>query len=114
MIFFAVAAPTPGSASSCAWVEVFRSTGPPRGIESRAARDAPGGGIWVPARRSAADAARGDAMAFPLAVTLPDIVLIAPAETPARLRSATEAYGRPAMIFLAVAVPTPGSASSCA
>src|SRR5258706_3106241 len=28
MIFFAVAAPTPGSASSCAWDAVFRSTGP--------------------------------------------------------------------------------------
>src|SRR5436305_870743 len=28
MIFFAVAGPTPGSASSCAWVAVLRSTGP--------------------------------------------------------------------------------------
>jgi hypothetical protein len=27
MIFFAVAAPTPGSASSCDWVAVLRSTG---------------------------------------------------------------------------------------
>src|SRR5262245_12282360 len=32
--------------------------------------------------------------------------------TPALARSATDAYGRPAMIFLAVAGPTPGSASS--
>src|SRR3954451_24517070 len=31
MIFFAVAGPTPGSASSCAWVAVLRSTGPADG-----------------------------------------------------------------------------------
>src|SRR3982751_998193 len=31
MIFFAVAGPTPGSASSCAWVAVLRSTGPAGG-----------------------------------------------------------------------------------
>src|SRR5258706_132460 len=104
--------PPPGACVICdAGVVVAPEPGAVSCVE---ACGAAGGGIWVPARRSAADAARGDAMAFPLAVTLPDIVLIAPAETPARLRSATEAYGRPAMIFLAVAVPTPGSASSCA
>src|SRR5436305_290900 len=31
MIFLAVAGPTPGSASSCAWVAVLRSTGPAGG-----------------------------------------------------------------------------------
>ena len=31
MIFFAVAAPTPGRSSSCFWVAVLRSTGPAAG-----------------------------------------------------------------------------------
>ena len=40
------------------------------------------------------------------------IFAIVLADTPALERSSTDAYGRPAMIFLAVAAPTPGSSSS--
>src|SRR5690349_3781139 len=46
-------------------------------------------------------------------VTMPEIWSSVCFETPARWRSATDVYGRPAMIFFAVAGPTPGSASSC-
>lgn len=44
-------------------------------------------------------------------VTIEEIFAIVDDETPARERSPTAEYGRPAMIFLAVAAPTPGSAS---
>ncbi len=58
-----------------------------------------------------ADFALADALEDPT-VTFDLIFEIVDAETPALLRSSTDAYGRDAMIFLAVASPTPGSASS--
>ena len=48
-----------------------------------------------------------------LTVTLGLILLIVDALTPTRFKSATDVNGRPPMIFLAVAGPTPGKASSC-
>src|SRR6516165_1756407 len=47
-------------------------------------------------------------------VTSGEISSIWRLETPARLRSATDEYGRPAMIFFTVAGPMPGSLSSSA
>jgi len=47
----------------------------------------------------------------PLTVTRGVIFFNVTAAMPAFDRSATDEYGRPAMIFLAVAAPTPGSAS---
>src|SRR5262249_29188829 len=46
------------------------------------------------------------------AVTWGRILVIVLFETPAFARSSTEASGRPAIIFFAVAEPTPGSSSS--
>jgi len=104
MIFFAVASPTPGNASNCAALALFRSTG---------ASLAPGAlGFAAAVDLLAADfVGAGDA---PLTVTEGVIFLIVVAETPAFERSLTVEYGRPAIIFLAVAAPTPGSVSSCA
>ena len=48
----------------------------------------------------------------PLTVTSGVIFLIVAAEIPDLDRSSTEEYGLPAMIFFAVAAPTPGRASS--
>jgi hypothetical protein len=45
-------------------------------------------------------------------VTMDEILSMVDCETPAFDRSATDSYGRPAMIFFAVASPTPGRASS--
>src|SRR5690242_8031767 len=100
MIFFAVAAPTPGSASNCAWVAWLRSTGPAldAGADAFAARGAAAAGVGADAPT----------------VTMPAIACVVRADTPARPRSATDEYGRPAMIFFAVAAPIPGSASNCA
>src|SRR5215471_11558628 len=50
--------------------------------------------------------------AFPETVTMPPILSIVDLFTPARDRSDTDEYGRPAMIFFAVAGPTPGRSSS--
>lgn len=47
----------------------------------------------------------------PLTVTSGVIFFTVAAEMPAFDNSATDEYGRPAMIFFAVAVPTPGNAS---
>lgn len=54
-----------------------------------------------------------DAGALPT-VTRGVILLIVAAETPAFDKSLTDEYGRPAMIFLAVASPTPGRSLSWA
>src|SRR5271163_3292772 len=102
MIFFAVASLTPGNASNCAALALFRSTG---------ASLAPGAlGFARVVDLLAADFVG----AAPPTVTDGVIFLIVAAETPAFERSLTEEYGRPAIIFLAVAAPTPGSVSSCA
>ena len=53
------------------------------------------------------DALRAEAGALPT-VTSGVILLIVAVETPAFDKSLTDEYGRPAMIFLAVASPTPG------
>jgi hypothetical protein len=53
----------------------------------------------------------GPAPAPPPNVTSGVIFVIVEAETPAFDRSAAEEYGRPEMIFFAVAVPTPGKVS---
>src|SRR5712691_4876327 len=129
MIFFDEASPIPGSASSSCCEAVLTSIRPPRLEE-------PAGAAAVDAVAFAAltsdfsddfsafeeaaflevDAAAFSGAAGPVAsdftVTLDFSLEIVEAGTPALLRSSTEPYGRPAMIFLAVASPTPGSASS--
>ena len=52
-----------------------------------------------------------DAVRPPETVTIDEILVMVPCETPARERSVTDEYGRPAMIFFAVTAPTPGRAS---
>src|SRR5271163_467685 len=104
MIFFAVASPTPGNASNCAALALFRSTG--------ASLAAAALGFAAAVDLLAADFA--GAGAAPPTVTDGVIFLIVAAETPAFERSLTDEYGRPVIIFLAVAAPTPGSVSSCA
>ena len=123
MIFFAVAAPTPGRSSSSFWVAPFKSTRPPAAdvpdaaeldpLEDAAELPAAGTGEELPADAGAFPA--GAALAEPRpALTRPEIFSIDEADTPARERSLTDEYGRPAMIFFAVASPTPGRASrSC-
>src|SRR5262245_10779949 len=87
MIFWAVAGPTPGSASSSAAVAVLRSIlAPSTGV-------APAGlAAGVAALTSATGAL------FAMVVSL----------RPAALRRSIDLEGRPATIFLAVAAPTPG------
>jgi hypothetical protein len=135
MIFFAVTSPTPGSASSSFWLAVFRSTGPEDAEEEAdddfLEDDASAAGFSfsfagdfsafsdlsgfeafsVFAGFSAFSAFSDFADVLP-AFTMPEIFWMVESETPAFERSATDEYGRPAMIFLAVASPTPGSASS--
>lgn len=104
MIFFAVASPTPGRLFSCAALALFRSTG---ALLAAAA-------LCLGATAALLAAGFAEAGAPPATVTDGVIFLMVAAETPAFDRSLTEEYGRPAMIFLAVASPTPGNASSCA
>jgi len=73
-------------------------------------------GAELPAGSDAADFdsdLRDDEAAEPCATTDPRILSIVLLDTPAFDRSSTDAYGRPSMIFFAVALPTPGSASIC-
>jgi hypothetical protein len=55
----------------------------------------------------------GVEVATVLTVTIGVIFCIVALFTPALDRSETEEYGRPAIIFFAVAGPTPGKVSSC-
>ncbi len=57
MIFFAVAAPIPGRASSCCWLAVFTST-----FSARAGRA--GAAAWLDPAAVARDSAGEDAAAF--------------------------------------------------
>jgi hypothetical protein len=102
MIFFAVASPTPGNSFSSAALAVFRSSFAPASLEAL-------GFAWV-ADLLAADFS-GAGVVVPN-VTKGAIFLIVAAETPAFDRSLVEEYGRPAIIFLAVAAPTPGKLSN--
>jgi hypothetical protein len=104
MIFFAVAGPTPGSASSSLSDAELTFTVPPE--------DAVDLGDAAGAVFATGGAGLAGAVAPPAAVTIGVIFSIVFFGTPALARSVTDAYGRPAMIFLAVAAPTPGSASS--
>jgi hypothetical protein len=61
---------------------------------------------------AAAAADEGAPDAPPPAVTSGVIFFIVVAEIPAFDKSSTEEYGRPLMIFLAVAAPTPGRVSN--
>src|SRR6185295_8656884 len=80
------------------------------------------GAVWVPVgaavwRGAGAGAGAGTGLgagfgAVAPTVTIGAILAIVLADTPTLFRSSTEANGRPAMIFFAVAAPTPGSASS--
>src|SRR5262244_3054555 len=100
MIFLAVAGPTPGRSSSSFWDAVFKSTFAPEAaaaIEDFAAFPA--------------GAAAGAAAEPPPTVTILLNLEMVFSERPALERSETELYGRPAMIFFAVASPTPGSSS---
>lgn len=102
MIFLAVASPTPGNSFSSAALAVFRST------FASVGPDAVGFAVVADLL---ATGFTGVAV-VPPNVTRGVIFLIVEAETPAFDRSSTEEYGRPAMIFLAVAAPTPGRLSS--
>ena len=98
MIFFAVASPTPGNSFNSAALAVFRSTfAEADGAEGAADLLATGfAGVRVVLPK----------------VTNGVIFLMVAAETPAFDRSSAEEYGRPEMIFLAVAAPTPGRLSN--
>jgi len=103
-IFFAVAAPTPGKVSKSFSLAVFKSTGAAGALD--AAGFAEGAAVLL-----AVDFAGAAAGAALPKVTNGVIFLIVAAETPAFDKSLAEEYGRPAMIFLAVAAPTPGRSS---
>src|SRR5579862_7183222 len=75
-------------------------------VPAGAALGAAAGGVGC----TAAGGGAAGAAAAPT-VTNGVILSMVLAETPALDRSATDEYGRPAMIFFAVALPTPGSAS---
>jgi hypothetical protein len=102
MIFFAVASPTPGNSFNSAALAVLRSTFTPEVAEA--------GGVAAAADLLATDFA-GVGVALPK-VTNGVIFLMVAAETPAFDRSSAEEYGRPEIIFLAVAAPTPGRLSN--
>jgi hypothetical protein len=87
MIFFAVAAPTPGSASSCDWVAVLSSTGPAGTALAEELFRAEGA---AGAMGAAGAAGAAGAMAEPLTVTRGETLVIVFAETPAFDRSPTE------------------------
>src|SRR5277367_410580 len=70
-------------------------------------------GVGVDRVAAGGGAALAAAGALPI-LTSGVILLIVAAGTPAFDKSLTEEYGRPAMIFFAVASPTPGKASNCA
>jgi len=103
IIFLAVAGPTPGKSSRSFSLAEFKSTGP-------------AGALEVAGFADAADLPAVDFAAAGAGAALPNVVkgvifLIVAAETPAFDKSLAEEYGRPAMIFLAVAAPTPGRSS---
>jgi hypothetical protein len=106
-IFFAVASPMPGKSFSSAALALFRSTNPPGDFDV-VALDAVGfaadDGLLVAGLTGAEAAAPTETSGV--------IFLIVAAETPAFDKSSAEEYGRPAIIFLAVAVPTPGKLSN--
>ena len=101
MIFFAVASPTPGNSFSSAALALSRSTGVSGEVVLLGFADRL---IY----RQGEFAGPG---AAPPNVTRGVIFVIVEAETPAFDKSAAEEYGRPEMIFFAVAVPTPGKVS---
>src|SRR5262249_57356370 len=80
----------------------------------RALADGAGAGAGVAAGAGAGAGLDGAADAAAPTVTSGVIFSIVFFGTPALARSATDVYGRPAMIFFAVAGPTPGSASRSA
>jgi len=101
MILFAVASPTPGNSFSSVALALSRSTFAPAALEAFGFAEA----------ADLLAAVVGVAVASP-SVTNGAIFLIVAAETPAFVKSLTEAYGRPEIIFLAVATPTPGKLSN--
>ena len=103
-IFLAVAGPTPGNSSKSFSLAVFKSTGPADALEAA-------GFAEEAADLLAADFAGAAAGGALPTVTSGVIFLMVVAETPAFDKSLTEEYGRPAMIFFAVAAPTPGRSS---
>src|ERR1700689_2583405 len=94
MIFLALAAPMPGSSSNCASVALFKSTGP---VGASAT-------LGLAALVCDLDSAT---------VTSDLILSMVAAGIPVFDRSPTDLYGRPAIIFLALAAPIPGSSSNC-
>src|ERR1700693_4113989 len=127
MIFFAVAAPTAGRASSSFSDAVLRSTLAPEdagaaAIFASVAAFEAFSSAGFPAFSSFAAFAAGFSV-FAVSADGADprpaftsglIFAIVSAETPARDRSDTEEKGLPAMIFFAVAAPTPGRLSRSA
>jgi hypothetical protein len=108
IIFFAVASPTRGNSSNSPALAVFRSIGVP-GADDDADRPLD----FVPALAFVPvfDLTLAVAGAGPPTVTSGVIFLMVDADTPAFDRSSIDEYGRPAIIFLAVAGPTPGKLS---
>jgi hypothetical protein len=102
IIFFAVASPTPGNSFNSAALALLRSTLAPGALEAL--------GLELVADLLAADVTGAELA--PPNVTRGVIFLIVAAETPAFDKSLVEEYGRPEIIFLAVAAPTPGKFSS--
>src|SRR5262245_36430621 len=109
MIFFAVASPTPGKSSSSFAEAVFRSTFAEEAAEAVFSERVVAADVDLSELFSDLDFFSGfslwdafslrDAFVPPLTVTSDEILSIVADETPARERSATEAYGLPAMIF---------------
>lgn len=109
MIFFAVASPTPGNSFSSAALALFKST---FAAVELALLDALGAVSFVEAA-GWLEVFLAAAGAEPPTVTRGVIFFMVAAETPALDKSLVEEYGRPPMIFLAVAAPTPGKLSNC-
>src|SRR5262245_4403000 len=114
MIFLAVAGPTPGRSSSSFWDAEFKSTFAP---DAAPAIEEGADFSILPGFSLAADFAAGAGAGAaaelpPETVTILLNLAMVFSGTPAFERSETDLYGRPAMIFFAVASPTPGSSSS--
>src|SRR5512140_3502543 len=105
----------PFAGGATAVVDVAAAAGGAAGFAAAVAGGAAAGAAVTGAAVTGAAAAVVGAVAAGLAgeptVTSGVISAMVFAGTPAFDRSATAAYGRPAMIFLAVAGPTPGSPS---
>ena len=81
------------------------------GLVARGVGASRGSGIGDRDAVGAGEGSGADVPAEELTVTSAAILLITFVEMPTRVRSLTDEYGRPAMIFLAPTAPIPGNAS---